>query len=187
VTRKTETAPESERPAWADPEPVIGFRVAGSSRELALPPVAVVHIGASHDCDVVVDSPHVSALHAILERVNGRLRVRDAGSKNGTYIDGKRVTEGDVSDGSILIIGTTPLVAFSARSARVRRQLQWWLGYGDEQQSRVDDALRLVASDAHVVIVSPKGGEPDKLARAIHEASPRAHGPFVKLEHRGIG
>lgn len=61
-------------------------------------------IGRGYDCDLILDDPHVSALHAVLERgAEGGLVLRDAGSRNGLFLDGSRqrvervALDGDVS------------------------------------------------------------------------------------------
>lgn len=55
---------------------------------------AVLRIGRAPDCDLVLDHPSVSRRHAELRREHGAWRVRDLGSKNGTYVDGAPVTDG---------------------------------------------------------------------------------------------
>ena len=44
-------------------------------------------------CQVVVPRPLVSRLHAQVERDGARLRLRDLGSVNGTYVNGQRLHE----------------------------------------------------------------------------------------------
>lgn len=50
-------------------------------------------VGRSPECDVVVDVAAVSRRHAIIERNGGGAFVRDLGSRNGTYVNGNRVSE----------------------------------------------------------------------------------------------
>lgn len=55
----------------------------------------------------------VSGAHAKFARIGGRLAVEDAGSRNGTWLDGQRLSAGEranVADGAILRIGRTLLV-----------------------------------------------------------------------------
>ncbi len=52
----------------------------------------VTTIGRSLECDVVMDDPHVAAKHAELAlSEEGNLVLRDLGSLNGTWLDGKRI------------------------------------------------------------------------------------------------
>lgn len=48
-------------------------------------------IGRGDDCGVRIDHPSVSRLHASLEQVADAWRLRDLGSKNGSYLDGARL------------------------------------------------------------------------------------------------
>ena len=179
--RKTKTASDNERPRWPRPAPVVGLREAGTNREYRLPAVATISLGAAADCDVTIASPLISGVHCLLERDGEALRLRDHGSKNGTYLDGRKRSSGDVLDGSLLVVGTTPLFAFSEHSAVARRRLQRWLGFADTWQVAVDNALRLVTSDRPVIFVGPKGSEPHRLARVMHEAGPRGSYPFLRV------
>ena len=48
-------------------------------------------IGSRADCDVVVDSPLVSARHCQLTQVADGFLLNDLGSTNGTYVNGVRI------------------------------------------------------------------------------------------------
>src|SRR5262245_44609725 len=50
-------------------------------------------IGRSRTCDIVVPQNLVSRLHAKIERVGPRYMLRDAGSANGTFVNGRRLYE----------------------------------------------------------------------------------------------
>ena len=57
-----------------------------------------------------VPDPGMSAAHARLQRVLGSWVLADAGSKNGTYCDGRRVERAPLSDGALLELGHTLFV-----------------------------------------------------------------------------
>ena len=48
-------------------------------------------IGRSPDSDIIVDDPFVSWQHAVIEFRGGRFWIRDLGSRNGTFVNGKRL------------------------------------------------------------------------------------------------
>jgi hypothetical protein len=50
-------------------------------------------IGRSRRCDCVIGERSVSRRHAYLQRIDGRWWLRDAGSFNGTWVNGWRVTD----------------------------------------------------------------------------------------------
>ncbi|MEV0338500.1 FHA domain-containing protein [Nocardia sp. NPDC050713] len=49
------------------------------------------NVGRDPTADIVVTDPRVSAVHAVLERGSDGWEIEDAGSRNGTYFDGRRV------------------------------------------------------------------------------------------------
>src|SRR3954467_5484812 len=62
-------------------------------------------IGRSADCEVAVDVPAVSRRHAAILRDRGRYFVEDLQSRNGTYLNDKRITErSPLDEGDQLII-----------------------------------------------------------------------------------
>lgn len=72
---------------------------------------AECRIGRDLGCDIVVDDEHAAAEHALLTLLeDGRVHVRDLGTKNGTRVDGKRVPPEGVTIGQgELIVGRTRL------------------------------------------------------------------------------
>ena len=61
---------------------------------------AVTVIGRAGDVDVPLDDAGVSRRHAEIHLADGRARVVDLGSTNGTFVDGERVSAGELRDGS---------------------------------------------------------------------------------------
>jgi hypothetical protein len=77
-------------------------------------------IGRSADGDIVIPDRLASREHAVIERDcgDGRWQIRDLGSRNGTWVDGRRVDEATLEPGMAVRIGTTELIfrTFSRRS-----------------------------------------------------------------------
>ena len=48
-------------------------------------------IGRADDCDVQIESEFVSAHHCVVLLDEYTLRLRDLGSKNGTYVNGRKI------------------------------------------------------------------------------------------------
>ncbi len=75
---------------------------------LALAPqlaAARLVLGRSSACDLVLADDTVSRRHAELFLVDGAWHVRDLGSSNGTYVQGRRVVEVEVVPGDLLSLG----------------------------------------------------------------------------------
>lgn len=77
---------------------------------------SIVRIGRAEFCDVCPSDPGVSRNHAELIYRRGTLKVLDLGSTNGTYVNGKRVSECELRIGDVLeIAGTTYVVDSRSR------------------------------------------------------------------------
>lgn len=63
-----------------------------------------VVIGRHPRCDIQLDSAQVSRRHCFLTAMNGELLVRDLGSRNGSWINGRRVKSGRLLPGDKLSI-----------------------------------------------------------------------------------
>ncbi len=76
---------------------------------LLLQPVTTM--GRAHGCTLPLDDTYVSATHAVLAWHDGRWWLRDAGSTNGTLLNGQPVAEREtpVAYGDEIRIGTARL------------------------------------------------------------------------------
>jgi ABC transport system ATP-binding/permease protein len=69
-------------------------------------PAKVMRIGRTPDNDLVISDLGVSRQHAELRKSrSGRYQIIDLGSHNGTYVNGARVEQAEVSDEDIISIG----------------------------------------------------------------------------------
>lgn len=65
-------------------------------------------LGRSRDSDIIINSPVVSSRHCQFLENDGLLFLRDNGSTNGTYVNGRRVTHDTLlSEGDLVEIGET--------------------------------------------------------------------------------
>ena len=81
---------------------------------------AVVVYGRTASADVTVANGSVSARHCEITESNGRFTLRDLGSSNGTFVNGKRLDGPvEVHQGDSVHLGTA---AFEFRAGRLERQ-----------------------------------------------------------------
>lgn len=68
-------------------------------------------LGRSTSGDIVIPDRLASREHAVIERDSGdgRWQIRDLGSRNGTWVDGRRIDEATLEPGMTVRIGTTEL------------------------------------------------------------------------------
>jgi pSer/pThr/pTyr-binding forkhead associated (FHA) protein len=75
--------------------------------EAAMLPIdeQIMHIGRGFAADVRLEDASVSRRHAILaQRPNGA-RILDDRSANGTWVNGRRVGEADLTNGDVIVLG----------------------------------------------------------------------------------
>ena len=74
-----------------------------------------IRIGRGYDNDVILDDAHSAAAHAIVDADdNGQLLLRDLGSKNGSYVSGKRLSSTAITGNTEVRLGHTRLRIRSA-------------------------------------------------------------------------
>ena len=95
---------EPTRATSVGPRPSLAF---ADRRTLLLEGVNV--IGRAPDATVHCDATGVSRHHARIVLSNGEATLEDLGSKNGTYVQGNRVTTARLADGDEIRLGTASL------------------------------------------------------------------------------
>jgi transcriptional regulator with GAF, ATPase, and Fis domain len=143
-------------------------------------------VGSATGAGLVVSEPTVSRLHAELECRDDGLWIRDLGSRNGTFVEGVRVQCAHVADGSVVRVGSTVLkIAYGSKSA-----VELWpqaafgpLVGGSRAMRELFATLGRVAPlESPILIEGETGTGKELVARAIHDASPRAAQPFVIVD-----
>src|SRR5215831_12454706 len=79
--------------------------VAGPDEGLEHALDAAVEIGTDPACTMVLNDPKVSRRHLVVRTRGPRIRLKDLGSRNGTFLGGARIMEADVPLGAVLQLG----------------------------------------------------------------------------------
>jgi pSer/pThr/pTyr-binding forkhead associated (FHA) protein len=69
-------------------------------------------LGRASTCDIIVRDTSVSKTHAVIEPKNGRYTLRDNRSRNGTWHNGVRLTDGErilLTSGDAIVLGSYPV------------------------------------------------------------------------------
>ncbi len=85
-------------------------------RSFDILPGATLTLGRSEKADIVLPEPASSRLHADIGETAGSYWVRDRGSSNGTWVNGRRVREKVLEDGDRVRIGTVELAFVAAQA-----------------------------------------------------------------------
>jgi transcriptional regulator with GAF, ATPase, and Fis domain len=147
----------------------------------------MARIGTAPKNDLRLSDPTVSRLHAEITVLKSAISVRDAGSKNGTYIDGIRVEAAHLPPGAALRVGgctiraevgeEPTLVELSAKTA-----LGDMIGGSQEMRRTYAIIEKVAPTDTTVLIEGETGTGKELVARAIHAGSRRAEAPFVAID-----
>jgi pSer/pThr/pTyr-binding forkhead associated (FHA) protein len=87
-------------------EPGRYVEIQGRERTLLIPLAgAVMHIGRGLSAELRLDDTSVSRRHAILVPRPSGARILDDRSSNGTFVNGRRVQQADLSNGDVIVIG----------------------------------------------------------------------------------
>jgi DNA-binding NtrC family response regulator len=165
---------------------LLAIRGPGAGSGLALT-ASLATVGRHRTNDLVLLDPRVSAVHLEVRRSGARVRVRDAASTNGTWLGAHRVVEMELAPGAELTLGGTLLrldegdratpAAVSANSA-----FGDLLGASAPMRELFAVLERIAPTALTVLIQGETGTGKERVARAIHENSPRAAAPFVVID-----
>lgn len=90
------------RPAASD----WNLRGEGESAGQDYPLTGELTIGRGQDCDLVLTSQHASRKHARIVLEDGKVRVEDLKSSNGTFVNGERIETAELKSGDVLRFDT---------------------------------------------------------------------------------
>jgi DNA-binding NtrC family response regulator len=183
VTRVTNVGPARR------PVPHARLRVlAGpdAGLEIDLPPVGAV-IGADPGCDVVLADPAVSGRHCMIAPAAHGFTVTDLGSKNGTLLDGARVGKVTAPAGAVLALGRSLVELLPADEVidippSASARFGSLVGTSVAMRQVFAILERAARSDSSILLLGESGTGKELAARAVHDASPRAQGPFVVFD-----
>jgi len=149
-----------------------------------------ITVGSAPDNGVVLADGTVSRHHAEIEIGASGLVLRDCGSRNGTFLDGNRVKEAFLYPGCRVRFGATTVSVHSgAAAAPPPLDVDHFGGlYGRTPAMQQLFAIldRVAPTEATVVLWGETGTGKEVAARALHDASKRAGGPFRVLDGSAV-
>jgi DNA-binding NtrC family response regulator len=148
------------------------------------------YVGSAEGCQLRLADRAVSRRHLALELHEKALRIEDLGSTNGTFVNGLRVRDALLVGGETIRLGSTSLRVDlgDAKPAVLSSAVAFGKLQGASREMRRLYPLceRLAASDVPVLLEGETGTGKEVLAESLHEAGPRAAGPFVVLDCTAI-
>jgi transcriptional regulator with GAF, ATPase, and Fis domain len=144
-------------------------------------------IGSAPACDMVIDEPTVSRMHAELQLLPEGVGVRDLGSRNGIFWLGQRVEKIVLGLGGRLEIGAATVRVdpdagtLGATLEHEGGTYRGAVGASPAMRRIFGMLLRLEGSLVTVLLEGESGAGKEVIARALHEGSPCAGGPMVTV------
>ncbi|HEY8079799.1 MAG TPA: sigma 54-interacting transcriptional regulator [Labilithrix sp.] len=181
----TQVDPHALEPAQPRPVPRLVWTDSAGSHDVTLERDG--NVGTAPTSEIVVADRAVSRVHAALEPRADGLWVRDVGSRNGTYVNGVKVECARIPNGGTLRVGTTEVkVSYGAAAAPKdlwpEKSFGSLLGRTAVMRELFAHLGKMAATNASILITGETGTGKEVVARAIHEASPRAPQPFVVVD-----
>lgn len=138
-------------------------------------------LGRAPEAAIRVDSGGVSRRHAQLERQGPLFAIRDLDSRNGTFLNGRRIAHAALSESDVLRLGDA--IGLVERVDPEQPSAPIELGgalFGPSLRGLVEKLERAARSDLSIVVVGETGVGKECVARAIHLLSERS-GAFHAL------
>ncbi len=85
----------------------------------------ITAVGRAKDNDIVIDNPSVSRYHLFIQRKDGKVKLKDLGSGNGTYVNGVKVEEAVIKPDDLILIGKFILKIEVDHDDTLRKQEQY--------------------------------------------------------------
>ena len=160
-------------------------RGAGNKSKLEIGPEITV-IGRNEACDLVLDDKRVSAVHVELIATERGVRVRDLGSRNGTFLGDTRIGEVYLLKPTVFSVGESVLefTPTTPETVEIPEVAAFGPLVGSSAGMRAvfERCRKAAPTELTVLILGETGCGKELVAQAIHQASMRAHKPFVVVD-----
>ncbi len=143
-------------------------------------------VGRAPQVDLRLSDPSVSSFHVELRAETSGIAVRDLESHNGTSYEGARVERAVVPVGATLVLGGTTIrveqETAEVDAGAMQSTFGPLIGASSAMQAVFAWLARVAKTDVSLLVEGPAGSGKEAAARAVHDESRVAAGPFVVLD-----
>jgi DNA-binding NtrC family response regulator len=169
------------------------LRLVYSAGEVVLPPTThtlgrgATPIGREAPSGIrLPNDKRTSRLHATIHSgPQGRFRIVDESSRNGTHVNGERIESAVLEDGDLVSIGDSYFVVRAEPIGLLDEAIPSLLGTAPQMRALRRVIKQIAPLDATVLLLAESGCGKEVAARALHQESGRK-GPFVAVNCSAI-
>jgi DNA-binding NtrC family response regulator len=188
LTTRTLTVESTDELGFAEPfagETACFALVAFCGQEAELAALSAsrpVVVGRRAPSEILLDDPAVSRQHARFTVRDGEVFVEDLGSRNGTLIDGRRITSRQrISPGTQVQVGPAVVTLVARRGTAKDRTFTDRVIVNPAMKELYRIAERAAGTTAPALILGETGTGKEHLAKTLHAVGARRAGPFLAV------
>ena len=132
-----------------------------------LDPTDENRVGRGTECDIVLTDPLCSRVHAVLVQEENGWWMRDADSRNGSFVNGQKIDEARVTAGATLRVGSTEFTFHEAHD----RPTEFILGEANVTQTIIKDTPIDPEGTGHLAVVELPDSEQAKDLVVLYQLS----------------
>lgn len=147
----------------------------------------LIRVGTKKENDIVLKDETMSRTHYEIHQTKDGYLLRDAGSLNGTFINGVRIKEAFLQSGAVIRAGKTEMKflpldeTFEVVPSKKSRYANL-IGSSTAMRKIFTIIEKIAPTDVTVIIEGESGTGKELVASAIHEKSKRSKKPFVVFD-----
>jgi pSer/pThr/pTyr-binding forkhead associated (FHA) protein len=100
----------------------------------------------SEKCDIVLNDPEVSSVHASISKIGSEIELEDMQSGNGTLLNGERINKKFIQNGDEFVIGGTSFT-LKIKSSFLKEQVNTLMPVEENQEIEVEEIIEVSEDD----------------------------------------